>query len=255
MCLIALAWNVYPRWPLVLAANRDEFHARPTWPLAAWDDAPGVIGGRDALHGGSWMALRGRRLAAVTNVRGGATGGDASRGRLVADFVAGDASVDASIDALQAAASGYRLFNLLLHDGDTLVCLGNAPSMHARLAPGIHGVSNGAFDAPWPKVRRLCDALGDWLGHLDPSTEMPDTAALFAALADTTLAPDADLPDTGIGLERERWLSSAFIEGETYGTRASTVVLMGHESAQVIERRFGPNAVTAGETRIEIAYG
>lgn len=265
MCLIALAWRAHPRYRLILAANRDEFHARPTLPLAEWEDAPQVIGGRDALHGGSWLALRGRRLAAVTNVRRPPEQEGRSRGELVADFVRGDADATAAMRALANDATQYRPFNLLIHDGDVLAFASNhsgaaSPDIAGdtgyamrMLEPGIHGVSNGALDAPWPKTAMLMAKLGEWVAAsaANLSTDnVPDFEPIFAALADTTLAADDRLPDTGIGLERERFLSPAFIAHPTYGTRASTVVLIGEDRVDIIERLFGPEGSFLEERRI-----
>jgi uncharacterized protein with NRDE domain len=270
MCLIALAWRTHPRYRLILAANRDEFHARPTLPLAAWDDAPDIVGGRDALHGGSWLALRGRRLAAVTNVRRLPEQEGRSRGELVADFVRGDSDTAVALHTLASADAQYRLFNLLVYDGDTLAFATNRaeraniasePSVAVRtLAPGIHGISNGALDAPWPKTETLMKRLDAWCASAaNPSTDLvpdrvPDLESLFAALADTTIAADTRLPDTGIGLERERFLSPAFIAHELYGTRASTVVLIADDHAEIVERRFGPEVGLLGEARMRIAF-
>lgn len=263
MCLIALAWRAHPRYRLILAANRDEFHARPTLPLAAWIDAPPIVGGRDVLHGGSWLAMRGRRLAAVTNVRRMPEQVGRSRGELVADFVRNDADTTAALHVLASADTPYRLFNLLAHDGDTLAFATNrvdadsACSVAMRtLSPGIHGISNGALDAPWPKTETLMARLDDWLAS--SAAALADDAAydlqpLFSALADTTIADDAHLPDTGIGLERERFLSPAFIAHATYGTRASTVVLIADDHAEMVERRFGAAGVLLGETRMRMA--
>lgn len=248
MCLIAVAWRVHPDWPLVLASNRDEFHARPTRPLARWEDDPRVVGGRDALHGGGWLALRGARLAAVTNVREGRQG-DAegrSRGALVAGFVSADHTAQEAIAAVAAEASAYRPFNLLLHDGETLAWTSNRHDGRADLLdPGVHGLSNGPLGAPWPKVERLRTVLADWLAR-----DCDDDAALFEALADDTPADDDALPDTGVGLALERMLSPAFIRGAHYGTRASTVVRIGHTVVHVIERRHGPDGVPDGTTRL-----
>lgn len=258
MCLIALAWRMHPRYRLVLAANRDEFHDRPTLPLASWRDAPAVIGGRDALHGGGWLALRGARLAAVTNVRRPEAPQGRSRGALVAGFVRGDASAQTALDALAVEAADYSPFNLLVHDGDTLAFASNMPGFVALpLAPGVHGVSNGALDVPWPKTEILMTRLDAWL-QTQPDAPprdrtTPDLSSLFDALADTAPAPDAALPDTGVGLERERFLSPAFIAHARYGTRASTVVLIADDHAHVVERRFGPDAEALGETALRIA--
>lgn len=265
MCLIALAWRMHPRYRLILAANRDEFHARPTLPLAEWEDAPQIVGGRDALHGGSWLALRGRRLAAVTNVRRPPEQGGRSRGDLVADFVRGDADAAAAMRSLAHEAARYRPFNLLVHDGEDLAFASNfsdaadsdiasGPGFATRtLHPGIHGVSNGALDAPWPKTAMLTTTLGDWVASSAAALSadrVPNLEPVFAALADTTVAADDRLPDTGIGLERERFLSPAFIAHPTYGTRASTVVLIAEDHVEIVERRFGPEGAFLGERRI-----
>ncbi len=265
MCLIAIAWRMHPRYPLILAANRDEFHARPTLPLAAWADAPEIVGGRDALHGGSWLAMRGRRLAAVTNVRRLPEQAGRSRGELVADFLRSDIDANAALHALATAETQYRLFNLLVHDGDALAFATNrvdedsARSIVKRtLAPGIHGISNGALDAPWPKTETLMTRLEGWCtsSAANPSADAtPDLEPLFAALADTAIAADACLPDTGVGLERERFLSPAFIAHEVYGTRASSVVLIAENHAEIVERRFGAEGAALGTTSMRMALG
>jgi uncharacterized protein with NRDE domain len=246
-------------------------------PLAAWANQPQVVGGRDESKGGSWLALRGRRLAAVTNVRGGPPREGLSRGGLVADFVGGDtADSVTALDALTPRAAAYSPFNLLLHDGQTLAFATNRPIPHAPdgaaaefdrriLAPGIHGISNGPLDAPWPKTERLMARLRAWIeassvdsssttaSSAAASTHRPDLTPLFEALADPTPMPDRHLPDTGVGLERERFLSPAFIAHANYGTRASTVVLIADDHAHIVERRFGPEAMFLGETAISLA--
>ncbi len=270
MCLIALAWRAHPRYRLVLAGNRDEEHARPTLPLAAWDDAPEVVGGRDGLHGGGWLALRGGRLVTVTNVRRPPAREGLSRGALVADLVRADAPVAQAFAALADTAPCYRPFNLLACDATVLAFASNldgvpAPGEDGRgfvmrlLDPGVHGVSNGALDAPWPKTATLMTRLDAWLGSMQahapsagmpPARDLPSLDPLFEALADDRPAPEAALPDTGVGPALERFLSPAFIRGDRYGTRASTVVLVADDHAWIVERRFGPGGVPEGETRL-----
>lgn len=260
MCLIALAWRAHPRYPLVLAGNRDEFHERPAVALAEWKDGSGVVGGRDGLHGGSWLALRGARLAAVTNVRRPPFAQDGlSRGRLVSDFVRGDLDCHGALRELIASAPDYRPFNLIVHDGRDLAVATNTPDFAMRrLEPGVHGVSNGGFDAPWPKIERLTGRLAAWLDSpaagVGSDEDEPDVEPLFAALADNETVADTHLPDTGVGLDLERFLSSPFIAGETYGTRASTVVLIGEGHAEITERRYGPNAQPLGRTRMRLVF-
>jgi len=261
MCLLALGWLHHPRWRLVMTGNRDEFHARPTAALAPWQDEPSIIGGRDLRSGGGWAGVGGAgRMAVVTNVRDPlAAQAGPSRGALVADFLRGRDPAAVHMDRLAGIAAAYAPFNLLLADSDSLEYLGNHPAERQTLGPGVHGMSNGALDAPWPKTRRLMDALDTWLqedgvGSLSQSerTLTPDLTPLWNALADEHRPADSELPDTGIGLERERWLSPAFIRGDDYGTRASTVLLIdaaGH--GQMHERRFGAQGVFLGESRVD----
>lgn len=249
MCLIAFAWNAHPRWRLVLAGNRDEFHERPSAALARWDDSS-IVAGRDLQAGGTWLGVAGAgRCCVVTNVRDPRDSQlGTTRGMLVTDYLGG--SMDAATHARQLlhSAATYRPFNLLTFDAHDAFYLGNRPEPRAQAVPaGVHGLSNADFNTPWPKTRALMQRLQDWIGEPDADDFVP----LFEALADEHAAPDAQLPDTGIGLERERWLSAAFIRGEQYGTRASSVVAIGHDGAGLItERRFGPNGRFDGETTL-----
>ncbi|RAN82805.1 hypothetical protein B5P43_01650 [Bacillus sp. SRB_336] len=249
MCLIAFAWNAHPRWRLLLAGNRDEFHARPSAALARWNDAP-IVGGRDLEAGGTWLGVtNGGRCCVVTNVRDPRDPQHGvSRGLLATDYLRGDADAAMHAQQLLRKAADYRPFNLLTFDAREAFYLGNRPEPRAQaVTSGVHGLSNADFNTPWPKTRTLMQRLQQWIDAGDDA----DFAPLFEALADETQAPEAQLPDTGVGLERERWLSSAFIRGEQYGTRASTVVAIGHDGHGVIaERRFGPNGVPAGETML-----
>jgi uncharacterized protein with NRDE domain len=257
MCLIAIAWRAHRRYPLALIANRDEFHARPAAAAGFDPDAADVYGGRDLVQGGSWLQVSTRgRLAAVTNVRVGPAPRPAprSRGWLVRDFVRrGETAADFA-EALAHSASEYGRFNLLLWDDGELVFASNHPrSTHEAVAPGLHAMSNGAFDAPWPKSGRATQALKAWLSLTDSSPEDIDRsvlAPLFDALADTTAAPDELLPDTAVGLELERALSPPFVSDKSYGTRSSSVVLVGHEQIVFAESRFGPSAQPAGESLV-----
>jgi len=249
MCLIAFGWQCHPRWRLVLVANRDEFHARPTLPLAAWDEAPQVIAGRDLEAGGTWAGIAPHgRASVITNVRDmKADHGGLSRGLLVADYLGSNMPSRSHAIELMASARDYRPFNLLTFDRDAAYYLGNHPDARAQpVAPGVHGLSNADFNAPWPKTSALVHRLEAWLDADDAD----DTGGLFRMLADPGRWPDGLLPDTGVGIERERFLSSAFIVGDTYGTRASTVILVDHDDrALIAERRFGPDGLYEGETR------
>lgn len=247
MCLIGVLWRSHPRHALVLAANRDEFHARPSAPATFWADAPQVFGGRDLQGGGSWLAVSADgRLAAVTNVRRMVPPRpDApSRGQLVADFVRGRDSAAAFAERLRPQGDLYSGFNLLLYDGRELRYVDNHPEFEQQpMPPGVHVVSNDQLDTPWPKSLRLREALTRWQAADQDSLE-----PLLGALADPAPAADAELPDTGVGRALERMLSPPFIVSEGYGTRCSTLVTLGPGGLRFLERRFGPDGAETGRT-------
>jgi len=262
MCLIAVAWRMHPRWRLAVIANRDEFHGRPAADAGADPEHADVFGGRDLTQGGSWLLASTRgRFAAVTNVRAGTNAEVAprSRGHLVRDFATGDASAESYAMALAPDAAQFGRFNLLCWDGDVLQFASNHPRFEQRaVPPGVHAMSNGAFDAPWPKSGHATRALTAWLERSASDMSKSDVqevmlAPLFDALADTTPAPDARLPDTGVGLELERVLSPPFVRGARYGTRCSTVVLIDETHIVFAERRFGPDALPIGNTFAQLA--
>ena len=253
MCLIAIAYQAHPAWPLVVAANRDEFHARPALPADWWADAPQVWGGRDQTAGGSWMAVsRQRRFAAVTNVRRMQPPDPKapSRGGLIQDFMTSSDSAAAYAEQLAGSAGRYAGFNLLLFDGQQLHFASNQDGyQQAPVSAGLHCVSNANLDTPWPKAQRLRAAMQGWLVAPDP-----DDQALFTALADRAPAPDEQLPDTGVGLEMERFLSPPFICSPRYGTRASTVLTLAASGAlRISERRFDAAGEAAGESTASFA--
>lgn len=233
MCLIALALGVSPDWPLVVAGNRDEYHARPTLPLARWQTETGctIVSGRDLEAGGTWMGLSpGGRVALLTNVREPLyRPGLRSRGGLPVAWLSGRAAATEFLDGLDPQA--YSGFNLVIGDlasghwhwASNRVAggAGVAPGwQHRRLDPGLYGLSNAFLDTPWPKTLKLKQAVRVALaGGLQEHV-------LWEALADPTPAPEAQLPDTGVAPEAERHLSSAWVRfpDGRYGTRASTLL-------------------------------
>jgi uncharacterized protein with NRDE domain len=249
MCVLAFAWNVHPRWRLLLVGNRDEAYARPSEPLQRWPEAPDLIAGRDIEAGGTWMGVREpARACVVTNVRDPHAAQDrASRGWLVTDFLRGADSAAHRAEALEADAARYRPFNLLLFDAEGARFVSNAPGVRTRaIEDGVHGLSNGDLDAPWPKVRRVTTVLQDWL-----ASHTEGFAPLFDAFVDETPAPDATLPDTGVGIELERRLSPVFVRSERYGTRATTLIALSRDGGGFIEEhRFGPNGAEQGRTAL-----
>ncbi len=254
MCLIAVAHRVHPDTPLVVAANRDEFVARPTAPAGFWAEEPSVLGGRDLAAGGTWLGVtRTGRFATVTNVREPRFHRDGveSRGTLVSEFVADTRSATDFAAAIETRSSRMNGFNLLLHDGRDLVYVTNRGDLPGEptfrfetLDKGVYGLSNAALDTPWPKVRRLRDAVREIVDGAVPEPEV-----LLGLLADESVAPDPELPDTGVGLERERALSPARIRMEGYGTRASTVVLYHRDGHVTFVERTWPRRNGVPETR------
>jgi uncharacterized protein with NRDE domain len=253
MCLIAFALHAHPRYRLVLAGNRDEFHARPSAPAEFHPDDARVYGGRDLRAGGSWLSLSRRgRVVAVTNVRvGQPETGARSRGELVHRLVRSDATLDRDIAQLHKEADTFGRFNLLAFDGSAMQVMGNHPGFFAsRVDAGVHAISNAGLNTPWPKTLALRSVLARWTEAGDD-----DPQPLLQALQNTDVADDAELPDTGIGLALERLLSSAFIRGRDYGTRASTIVLVDDRSLRCIEQRFGPDGVPEGSSDVHIEIG
>lgn len=231
MCLIVVGWRVHPDYPLIVAANRDEFYARPTAFADYWADAPEILGGRDLEAGGTWLGVaRSGRFAAVTNVREpGAAKGRHSRGRLTQAFLASQQSASDYVCQLQSG--DYSGFNLLVGDGRSLWYFSNRSAMPQELMPGVYGLSNHLLDSPWPKL------LTARLGFAQALAKLPDRAALFDVLADDEVVPDSELPSTGVPLEWERRLSAIFVRSAEYGTRASTVVTMAGDGQIVFEER------------------
>jgi uncharacterized protein with NRDE domain len=244
MCLIAFAWDAHPAWRLVVAANRDEFYARPTAPADWWADAPDVLAGRDLREGGTWMGVtRAGRFAAVTNFRDPGLhqlAGAPSRGALVADFLRGSVDAEAYAHDLAGRAAAYNGFNLLVGDEGGLFYVSNRTPGARRLEPGVYGLSNHLLDTPWPKVVRAKQAMAGALARADGAGGGWDSG-LWEMLGDRVIAADDDLPDTGVGAERERLLSPPFIRSDVYGTRASTVLTVGRDGGvRLVERSAAP---------------
>ena len=255
MCLILTALDSHRNYPLVIAANRDEFYDRPTAPAAFWGDRPWMLGGRDLTAGGTWLGIDRRgRFAAVTNYRQGEreTAAPRSRGLLVSDFLAAGIDAGTYVTQVERESALYNGFNLLVGDARELRYFSNREGRARVLGTGIYGLSNHLLDTDWPKVTSSKSALRALLS--DAGAEL--VPSLFALLADRRQAVDESLPQTGIGLQWERLLSSAFISSQEYGTRSSTVVLVGRDGGILfVERRFGPGGVPAGEARYEFQVG
>jgi uncharacterized protein with NRDE domain len=237
MCLIVFAYNVHPSYRLILAANRDEFYERPSSPADFWEDHPQVLAGRDLKNGGTWLGVtREGKFAAITNYRDPSTlkSGAPSRGKLVSRYISGSQDAGNYLKSIFTQTSKYNGFNLLLSDVNDLFVYSNRGEKQ-KLESGIYGLSNNLLNSPWPKVVRSKKMLKEALDKKGADLE----EALFAMLADRHVPPDKKLPATGIGLEWERLLSTIFIETPIYGTRSSTILLIGkNRSVKFVEKVF-----------------
>jgi len=252
MCLIVLAWNASPSVRLAVAANRDEFFARPTAPAGWWDDAPDVLAGRDQQGGGTWMGVtRTGRFAALTNFRdltAPRKGGAPSRGTLVGDFLRRKESAADYVARVQPGAGAFEGFNLLLSDGTELVSFSNVDETRpVALSPGVYGLSNHLLETPWPKVVTARERLERALAETPVLEDLE--GRLITLLRDRSLAPDASLPETGLPLAWERALSAAFVVLPDYGTRSSTSVVVTAGDVRFVERSFGAGRALLGEVR------
>lgn len=239
MCLIGFALDAHPRYCLIMAANRDEFHERPTTHARFWPGNPRLLAGRDDLAGGTWLGLGvDGRVAAVTNFREGVARDPVkrSRGELVSNYLASDQSAEAFARWVANRGQAYAGFSLLLFDRDGGWFVSNRDGDPHRIEPGVHALSNHLLDTPWPKVRRMREAL-----DAETRREAPCPANLLETLADEREAAREELPDTGVGERLERSLSPPFINGEDYGTRCSTLVMLARNGrAHFEEHGFGP---------------
>jgi uncharacterized protein with NRDE domain len=225
MCLILFSYNTHPDYTLVFAANRDEFYDRPSQPLAFWEDSPDILAGRDLEGGGTWLGLTvSGRIAAITNFRDTSSiiENAPSRGLLVSRFLSGSQSARHYLENIKTSKMPYNGFNLLVGDSSGLFYYSNRGGTIQKISPGIYGLSNDLLNTPWPKVQKGKAMLEELLvteNHLDGFK-------ILDILKDTTVPPDKMLPDTGVGLERERMLSPLFIESDVYGTMSSSVILV-----------------------------
>lgn len=251
MCLLVIAWKTHPRYRLVVAANRDEFHDRPAAPLNWWQDDARILAPRDLKASGTWLGVaRSGRFGMVTNFRDLQAPAEysPSRGSLVPRFLTGATSPKEFLDDLRGAAPRYSGFNLLVGGPRALYYYSNRGTAAPQsLPPGIYGVSNHLLDTPWPKLTRTRQRLIELLKQPEVMAD-----ALFGILADRTRTADAQLPRTGLPLDWERAVSAPFIVNDRYGTRSSSVLLVERTGRTVLhERRFDPEGTQTGVTRFE----
>jgi uncharacterized protein with NRDE domain len=255
MCLLVLAWRAHPRWRLIVAANRDEYHERPTAPLATWAERNDILAGQDLRAGGTWMGIdRRHRFGAVTNFRElqRPRRSAPSRGNLVPAFLSQEDSPEGFLTRLETDAPGYSGMNLLISDSDQLWYASNRLDRFAQpLPPGVYGLSNEFLDTPWPKLRRVRQRFETWLG-----TASADPVSELLALLDDREPASNGPSQSGVPAEWEKTLSAPFVIHPTYGTRSSTVLLL--ESAghlMMAERRFDPTGAPTGQTEFHLNAG
>lgn len=234
MCLVVWKWQPETASPLILLSNRDEFYSRPTLPLHWWDER--VLAGKDLQEGGTWLGVsRAGKLAVLTNYRSAKERiiSAPTRGKLVADFLRNDESIDSYLNFLSSVGQSYNPFNLLLYDGSTLKGFESNSNKVIDIKPGIGGLSNAQFDTPWPKLKNLKNQLNSCL-----QINMTDPFQMLSLLSDDTLASDEDLPITGLPYERERSLSACFIKTIDYGTRTSSFVHFRNRNVCFVEQGY-----------------
>jgi uncharacterized protein with NRDE domain len=238
MCVIFFAFQEHPKYPLIMLANRDEFYERPTAAAEAWKDYPNILAGRDLVRGGTWLGVtKTGRFAAVTNYRQPkAPKGMVSRGDLVGDFLKGDDPGADYLESIQLNKEKFSGFNLLVGEINSrkqeIAYYSNRQENIEKLASGTYGLSNHLLDTPWPKVLRGKKDLSTMLEKDDLREEK-----MFKILANKTPAKDKDLPETGVGIEKERILSPIFIETPIYGTRSSTILLIDRHGEIVFREK------------------
>ena len=255
MCLLLVAHDAHPVYRLIVAANRDEYHARPSLPADRWQDSPGILGGRDLESSGTWLAIHeSGRFAAVTNVRTGHVvgSGTRSRGLIVTDFLYENASAPAFTASLASKALDYNGFNLLAHDGTYLTWYSNQADEPHTLDAGIYTLSNAQLDTRWPKTEWLRTGFDSVMNDHDGDP----VPGLLDLLRKAERASDDVLPDTGVGRDMESVLSAIFIEGSRYGTRCSTVVTIDRGNhIRFCERRFDSSGHCTGDSWFAFELG
>lgn len=252
MCLAILASNILSDWPLVVLANRDELHTRPTLPARPWSDVSTILAGRDLSAGGTWLGVTTQgRVALLTNFRepGQHDVQAPSRGQLTDDFLRGEDSPLSYARSLRERESRYNGFNLLLADSSGLwYCSNRGHDNIQQIHKGVVGISNASLNTPWPKLTRTQAAVSEHLTFVGESGIL-NAQHLFDIMQDTRSADIEELPDTGVGPEREKLLSSPFIKNERYGTRCTTLILKRSDGmVRFQEKSFDAQGIIVGES-------
>ncbi|HNP18275.1 MAG TPA: NRDE family protein [Fulvivirga sp.] len=240
MCLILLGYKVHPTYKLIIAANRDEFYGRPTKPLDFWEEDRSILAGKDLEAGGTWLGLTtAGKISLLTNYRDlkNIKPNAPSRGHLVSDYLKKGIDASQYLENVAQKGNNYNGFNIICGDVDELQYYGNYQKGVHKIKAGVHGLSNALFNTPWPKVIKGKEKVEKVIANNEITAEH-----LFATLYDDLKAPDNQLPDTGVGYEKEAMLSPMFIKSENYGSRCSTVILVDNDNnVHCSERTYNPH--------------
>ena len=252
MCLLVFAVRAHPRLPLIVAGNRDEFHARPTQAAHWWPDKPDIVGGRDLQAGGTWLAVtRNGRFAAVTNHRDAhrENAGLRSRGHLITGFLDSTGAAADYVESIDGSA--YAGFNLLVSDGRSAAYLSNRGGGLRELQPGIYGLSNATLDEPWTKVTRTRSGLAELIER-----DNVNESSLMRLLGDREKASADEVETNGLSFAMAHALTAPFIVHPEYGTRCSTVMTIDDAGkVRFLERRFLPDGRQSGESKYTFESG
>ena len=254
MCLLTFAWKTHPQYKLIFASNRDEFYQRNTAPAQYWDNAPNVLAGKDLEAGGTWMGInKNGRFTALTNYRDleNIKSQAPSRGQLTLDYLQGSEAPQAYLEDIFSNIDAYNGFNLLAGTPEDIYYLSNYEHKIRKLEPGIYGLSNALLDSDWFKVNRLKTKFTEVIQQADFSTQ-----TLLDTLYDTTKPNDDQVQQTGLPMDRERMLSSMFIESPNYGTCSSAIVLMDYNhQVSFVERVYNTGNGAVKEQNFSFKVG
>ena len=250
MCLVVFAWKSHPDYKLIVAANRDEFHARPSQEAHWWPDSPDILGGRDLQAGGTWLATaRSGRFATVTNYREQqrVRNGLRSRGEIVTDFVS--SGVAAATYVASFARKNYAGVSVLAADHENICYTSNRGDDPVTLAAGVYGLSNASLDSPWSKLTRTKSALTTLI-----ESRKVNATELLRLISDKTPAAGTEVDNSELPFKVARALTAPFIVADTYGTRCSTTLLIGNDGrVEFCERRFNPDGTRCGDSNFSFS--
>jgi len=252
MCLIFLSYNQHPKYPLIIAANRDEFLDRPALPMDYWPENPNILAGQDLTGGGTWLGVTtSGYFSMLTNYRDMANikTNAPTRGKLVLDYLKGEFDPATYLQALDASGGQYNGYNILLGTMHNPWYYSNQNHKFYQLGSGLYGLSNALLDSNWPKVDRGKTAFRELVESNNVNSE-----SLFELMINKELADDDQLPDTGIGIEKEKLLSSMFIDMQGYGTRNTTILIMDrNNTVEITERTYSKADGTSSDQKFNFS--